>query len=453
MAAPRSKRAGVTLGAGVAVVLMYLCWPARHPSVLLISIDWLGPDSLSCYGNTRNATPHIDALATEGVLFTQAICDVPWTRASMASVMTGRYATVHGVRSVFDQLSDGSPTLAETFQKAGYLTGAVISTFQLDHVFQLDQGFDTYDDQFNAALRPSVTHPLHMASMFYGDLGDDRTFLRRKVWNNSLRGDAASTDAAIGWLQRLRGRRFFLWVHYSRLDPSQKARTYSPNAAPTDVEVGRLLQALAELGLAQNTLVVLHADQGRSGPEHGPSGPGTRLYESNLHVPLLMRWPQRLPAGRRVNALVRLVDIFPTVADLAGLQPCAHLDGRSFAGLARGNDERGADEVYCETFLSATAVASREATGPDGSPLRFGIVRRALRDERWKYIRNEPSPPIDLPSAPRVPEEVQRAFASEELYDLTHDPDERHNIVEQEGVAAAGLRTRLDRYVVSPAAP
>lgn len=450
MAEPRRRRAWIALAAGVGVVLTYLLWPARRPSVLLITIDSLRPDFLSCYGSARYATPRIDALAAAGVLFAQAICDVPWTRASMASVMTGRYATAHRVRSLYERLSAGNLTMAETFRKAGYLTGAIVSTFQLDHVFQLDQGFDTYDDRFDAALLPSTTRPLHMASIFYGDLRDDRAFRRGKLLNDSLRGDALSSDAAIGWLRRVGERRFFLWVHYSGPDPSEKVAKHPRSALPTDNDIGRLLQALADLGLDQDTLVVLHADHAQSMLAHSRYGQGTDLYESSLHVPLLMRWPRGLPAGRRVNALVRLVDVFPTVADLAGLPAPAPVDGHSIASLARGTDERGANEVYCETFLSAAAAASRETTGPDGSPLRFGFVRRGIRSERWKYIRNEPSSLIDVPSPADVPEEVRRALMSEELYDLMHDPEERQNVIDREAATAAELRTRLEGYMRRP---
>src|SRR2546425_478754 len=103
-----------------AAVLTWGLWPPPRPNILLITVDALRPDVLSCYGGRRGATPHLDAIAKRGVLFTQAECDVPWTRGSLASVMTGRYATTHRMRSYFDRLPLDAVTMAEVFQRAGY---------------------------------------------------------------------------------------------------------------------------------------------------------------------------------------------------------------------------------------------------------------------------------------------------------------------------------------------
>jgi arylsulfatase A-like enzyme len=454
------RRTCTLLMAGTVTAVAIACWPARRPNVLIITVDALRPDYLSCYGGAAVATPHIDALASGGVLFAQAVCDVPWTRASMASVMTGRYATQHQVRTVYERLGSERPTMAEAFQKAGYRTGAVVSEFQLDHIFQLDRGFDTYDDRFDAAMMASAPRPLHVASIFYGQLDQDRAFRRHKLHNDSRREDALTSDAAIGWLRHAGAQPFFLWVHYFgthellrvHADPEAVMAQYPRDAARVDSEVGRLLRALAAFGFDQNTLVVLHADHGQDLLEHGGVGHGNDLYESSLRVPLIMRWPRGLPAGRRVDALVRLVDIFPSVAELAGVPIPADLAGRSLVGLARGTDARGADEAYCETFLPATAAASQKTTDPDGHQLRFGFVRRGIRSERWMYIRSEPGRLVDIVSPDAVPLALQRAGTREELYDLTRDPAERHNLIGSEGAVAAELRARLERHVPLPPA-
>src|SRR5262249_56535894 len=111
-------------------------------------------------------------------------------------------------------------------------------------------------------------------------------------------------------------------------------RQYKPSIQRVDAQVGRLLGALADAGVERNTLVIIHADHGQNLLDHGTFGHGQDLYDASLRVPLVMRWPGHLPAGQRVDGLVRLVDVYPTVAELAGLGVPAVLDGRSLVGLA-----------------------------------------------------------------------------------------------------------------------
>jgi arylsulfatase A-like enzyme len=447
----------LALAAAVAGLGIFWCWPSYRPNVLLITVNSLRPDYLSCYGGAHGETPYIDALANAGVLFTHAVCDVPWTRASMASVMTGRYATRHGLRLPYQRLPDGSVTMAEAFATAGYRTGAVVGVFDLDHIFRLDRGFDTYDDRFDAPV-PLVSgvRRLHTESIFYGTLEDDRKLERRKLRSDGMRGDAQNTDAAIAWLRRAGARPFFLWVHYFGAHERWRegadltgvigmiTAQYGPSVLRVDAEVGRLVQAVVDLGFARNTLIVLHADHGQSLLEHGQLGAGKDLYESSLRVPLIMWEAGRLPAGRRVDALVRLIDVFPTVATLAGIPVPPGLDGQSLVGLMEGMVERSAGGSYCETALAATAAASQEVTDPDGHLLRIGFVRRGMRMERWKYIRNEPSSLIDVESAPAIPEAVHWGLMREELYDLQNDPTEQRNVIAENPAIADELLRRIE---------
>jgi arylsulfatase A-like enzyme len=432
------------------------CHFRQQPNVLVITVDSLRPDFLSCYAAGHEPTPHFDALAASGVLFAQAVCDVPWTRASMTSVMTGRYASAHRVRSPFDRVAEPSPTLAQAFRMAGYRTGAVVSEFDLDPVFQLNQGFDAYDAHFEAPEVISGEQRVHWPSIFYGDFNYDRQLRRRKLQIDAMRGDAHTSDAAIGWLRRTDARPFFLWVHYfgphERWHPdgtiTEMIGAYQPSVLRSDAEVGRLLDTLHALRLDRNTIVVLHADHGQALMERGGFGHGADLYEEGLRVPLIMRWPEHLPAGKRVDGLVTLVDVFPTLAELAGVPVPAQLDGRSLVALLRGLPATKTRTVYCETYLPALAVVST-TSGPAGKGMRFGYVRRAIRGERWKLIRNDPTALIDAPPGPPLPEELQRSLTSEELYDVEHDPLERNNLVAAEPAVAAELRSRLSQ--VTPA--
>jgi arylsulfatase A-like enzyme len=432
---------------------LWSCTDSR-PNILLITAESVRPDFLSCYSSAHRPTPHIDALADSGVLFTQAVCDAPWTRASMTSVMTGQHPPTHGLHSPYQRVPDNVTTMAEVFRAAGYQTGAVVGAFDLDQIFEIDHGFEKYDDRFHTPQIAFTKRPLHVASVFYGDPPDDRTFRRRKLRNDSVRGDQETTEAAIGQLHRLRSAPFLLWVHYAGTRQRWLSATplgvmmllYQPSVSQLDEEVGRLLQELTTLGLERNTVVVFHADEGLRLVEHPYFGKGETLYEADLRVPLLMRWPNGLPAGRRVQALVRLIDLFPTLTELARLRTPAALEGRSLLPLIRGTQGAVADHAYCETFLSATIEAGQLVKDAEGKQLLLGFVRRGIRTERWKYLRNEPLKLIDLPS-PEIPQTLQESLRTEELYDLSGDPDELHNLVSAEPAVAAQLRTQLSHYL------
>ena len=356
----------------VAALPAWLVWPARRPSVLLISIDAMRPDYLSCYGGRHAPTPHIDALAAAGMTFTQAVAHEPWDRASMASVLTGRYAAAHRVRSVFDRLPT-TITMATAFAAAGYRTAAVVSDFDLDHIFGLDQGFQAYDDRYTSTRwRPRHAPPVHRASIFYADPGQDRSFRRVKLPADSIRNDAEVTDSAIAWLRRVGARPFFLWVHYfgpyPGADADARLAEYQHAVQRADAQVGRLLEWLDARQLDRNTIIVLHASRGTSLGERGASVPGGELYDSSLRVPLIIYWNGRIPAGKRYGGMVRLIDLFPTLADLAGVAPPANLDGRSLAGVLRGREDQQITEAYCETYLPATADFARSYAPPMAPP-------------------------------------------------------------------------------------
>jgi len=420
--------------------------------VLLISIDSLRPDYLACYGGGHKPTPHIDALAAAGVTFTQAIADVPWERASMASVLTGQYASTHRVRSLFDRLPDTNATAAAAFAAAGYRTAAVVSDFDLDHIFRLDQGFQTYDDRYSAPLRRTLDErPVHRASIFYGDLSQDRSFRRHKLEADSLRDDAGVTDAAIGWLRHVGAQPFFLWVHYFGPHPQPQPddnvawvlAEYQVAVRRVDGEIGRLLGMLNEMQLDRNTIIVLHAGRGTSLLERGDFAPGGDLYDTTLRVPLIIYWRGRIPAGTREGAMVRLIDILPTLTELSGVAPLPTVDGRSLVGLLRGTQRDESPDAYSETYLPATAVASQSARRPDGSLVRFGFVERGLRTPRWKYLRSDPSRLIDVRASDPTAEPPGTVF--EELYDLLQDPGEKDNLISRDPATAAMLRDALER--------
>jgi arylsulfatase A-like enzyme/tetratricopeptide (TPR) repeat protein len=374
----------------------------RDVNVLLITLDTLRADHLSCYGSKKVATPNIDALAARGVLFTQAVAQVPLTTPSHASILTGTYPQVHKLRDNGGFVLDGSiPTLATLTKDNGFETAAFVGAAVLNRHFGLNRGFDHYGDNLNekpnAKLLPGVVA--------------------------ELRGDAV-TRRALDWLdQRAKPgtgtppvKNFFLWAHYYDAhfpyDPPEPYGTrfqkdkYSGEIAYVDQQVGELLKGLAARGLAERTLVVLMADHGESLGDHGEFTHGVFLYDSTMHIPLMIAGPG-LPAAKVITRQVRSIDVMPTVADYLGLSPGSQAQGISLLPSVLEDKPWPPNFAYMETLYPKTALGWAEL--------------RAVRTDEWKYV-----------AAPKP-----------ELYHLPEDPAEVRSVKESRSDQA----TRLDQHV------
>jgi arylsulfatase A-like enzyme/Tfp pilus assembly protein PilF len=363
--------------------------PPPRESLLLVSIDSLRADRLGYAGYAAARTPRLDGLAAGGIVFSQAATTVPLTLPAHASLMTGALPARHAVRDDGQPLGDGVVTLAEVLRAAGYRTGGFVGSFLLDSRWGLDRGFDRYGD----ALEPA-----------------------RAAEAPERRGDRVVAEA-LAWLDEDTQRPFFAWVHlndphrpYDAAEPyrSQFAAgpsgAYDAEVAWTDSLVGRLLDHLDRGGLGAHTWVVVVGDHGEALGEHGEEGHGFFLYEATLHVPLLVRAPQRVHAV--VDEPVSVVDVMPTV--LKGLL------GHVPAG-AQGRD-----------VLPRAASAPpppRAALSETWLPrLRFGWSELlAIRDGRYKYIQ-----------APRP-----------ELYDLVEDPGETRDLAAADSARTSGFQKAL----------
>ena len=307
---------------------------AAEPNVLLVTIDTLRPDRLSCYSPKYVRTPAIDALAAQGVLFEKAFAHCPITLASHANILLVTTPLFHGVsENSKTKVADVFMTMAKHFKSAGYATGAFVGAFPLDSRFGLDQGFDVYDDAF--PTKPASAN-------FYSE-----------------RRAEVVVAAALNWLGQQKGK-WFCWVHvfdphapYAPPEPyaSQfKSDPYSGEAAYVDAQLGRLFTELRKRGESDGLVTVLTADHGESLGEHGELTHGYFGYNSTLHVPLLIAGPGLKPG--RVAEAVSHVDIFPTVCELAGLKlPAATLQGASLVPLMSGRNA-AARPIYIESLDS-----------------------------------------------------------------------------------------------------
>jgi arylsulfatase A-like enzyme/Flp pilus assembly protein TadD len=368
---------------------------APHPHVLLVTVDTLRPDALGWVAG-RNATPAIDALARESFRFAAARSPVPLTLPAHTSVMTGLDPPRHGVHDNGQVLGPAPRTLAEALRARGYATGAVVSGFPLRAVFGLDRGFDRYDDRIPAE----------------GDEWRERPALE-------------TTEAALAWVRaQPRGRPWFLWVHYydphdpytppDRLRRPGPRGAYDGEVAAVDEAVGRLRDGLARVPASEGVLTVLAADHGESLGEHGEDTHGFFVYESTLQVPLLFHFPGRVRPGESAQS-ARLVDVGPTLLELAGAPALPDTDGVSLAPLLEGRTQE-IPPAYAESYEPWLSYG--------WAPL-FGLRAGDLK----------------LVDAPR-----------RELYDLARDPGEKDNRLASSPDEARRLLDLLDarRRVSAP---
>ncbi len=379
----------------------WMQWSLVHPprNVLLITIDTMRSDRLSSYGYERSRTPNMDRLAKDGVRFALAYCDIPWTTGSVASTMTSTFGPKHGVKTFVNKLPDDRTTMAEVLKEHGFSTGAVLASFATDSAYNLDQGFDTYDDELDTPvfLRPGqAVEKVEIASP-----GEelDKDEVNEKIANDGYRSDVSVADAAVRWLQSHRTGNNFLWVHFFGpherfvLEPgtnhAQRVITdYDADTRLTDWSLGRVLDELDRLHLSDDTLVMLHSDHGQALREHGIFGHGHDIYDESVRVPMLMRLPGRIPAGTTITSLVRNVDIFPTVADFLGIAAPPDIDGRSLRPLIRGESLPDAP-AYME-LIDATPITV--AMIPSGSYFA-GSSWHGVRLGSWKYMNVGLNPP------------------------------------------------------------
>lgn len=421
---------------------------AGQPNVLLIVLDTVRADRLSLYGYSRDTTPFLARLGQESTVFTQAISTSSWTMPSHASLFTGLYPNQHGAHG--DRLDTQDATLAEVFAAQGYRTaGFTANTVMTQRRTGLNRGFQHYDDLFSslmdAASRTTFGRRLARFAPRFGHY-DEPGRKNAAVINRSF----------LAWLDsRGAGRPFFVFLNYfdahaPYLPPRDFAARFSaqPDALVTrrpfdgwaysgepveaavremesdaydaslaylDAQLQRLFEQLQARGLADNTLLVITSDHGESIFEHGALGHSINLYREALHIPLLLRWPGKVPAGLRDARPVDLTAVPATLLDLAGIPaawPSASL--APFQPQSPGPAARPLSEL------------AHNPDAPKHWPNQNGWLKSLVTD-RWHLILHQSGRAelFDWQADPK------------ELHDLARD---RHLVVEQ---LTAKLTSRL----------
>jgi arylsulfatase A-like enzyme len=360
----------------------------RPRLVIVYLIDALRADHLGLYGYPRATSPEIDQLATESVVFDAAYAQASWTRPSVGSLFTGRLPSRHGAVRRSHRLRPDVATLSEVFRDAGYRTAAFFTNPNLLSDFGFDRGFDKYVDIASVGIEADADE-VHTAVLEHLDT---------PAWPQFLYVHTIEPHAPYTPPPPFQKR--FIGEHVPAPDDVERppeARLvldlYDGEIAYADHALGGFLDALRERGLYDDSLFVLLSDHGEEFLEHGNIRHGLTLFEEQIHIPLLVRFPHARWGGRRVREPVRVVDILPALVDLLGEEAPTGLDGSSFLGLISGSDAIDRRVLFSEQNMDSSVLTS-------------------LREGDLKLIKRE-SP------------ETMRGV---ELYDLANDPGEREDV-------------------------
>jgi arylsulfatase A-like enzyme len=413
---------------------------ARRPDILLVSLDTLRPDHLSLYGYPRPTSPELDLWARSAVVFEKTVTAAPWTLPAHLSLLTGLDAVHHGVNHRGRAPQDLT-LLAESLRRAGYETQAITGGGFLDPQYGLDQGFDRYRYWPEHTAEEELVTAIAAAERWLAEPSPRPLFLffhtyethypyraRSPFFERFAAGHAKPnerdlgyvnmpTDEEDGWLLAKEWRSPAEDGSAAPLDAEQQrllVALYDSGIAFADSQIGRLLARWGERPRADASIVAVTSDHGEALGEKGVAG-HAYLEDFNALVPLVVRFPGGRPAGR-VATQVRLIDLAPTLLEVAGLAPPANIDGASLLELARvGKGEPRPGWTY-------SSFANR------GLALRLA--------DRWKYIFNNTAwKPLQ---------------GREALYDLRRDPREE-NPLPTDPERLAALRRRAQAHLAQTA--
>ncbi len=334
------------------------------PNILLITVDTLRRDGFGCYGGPPETTPCADSLAASGRMFSNASSCSPWTLASLASLMTGHYPSTTGVLTARNRLSNHFQTMAEFLGEHGFHTHAIVSNIWLRPVFGMSQGFEIFNHR--APPEPAAQYQAFFGYRVYRLI----SHLRMVASDAPPESAQDVADQVCSFLESAPPSPFFLWLHFNDVhDPYRPPPGFRPPMEPgyrgpfrmtsgsmmtlrqggriseadrrriralysgeiryVDSQMRRVLSSLREAGLADSTVVIVTSDHGEEFWEHDNVMHGHTVYSELMEIPLVISWPGRIQCGDIDDRLSSLVDLLPTVAGLAGLEPPRDLPGRS----------------------------------------------------------------------------------------------------------------------------
>lgn len=370
----------------------------KNLNVILITLDTLRADYVSAYEPGNADTPNLDKAASDGVLFERCIAQSPLTLPSHTSILSGTYPLHHQIRDNGGFLvPDNLELISEVLKKKGYATSAFIASYVLHSKWGIDQGFDTYSDDFDLSRYEKIS------------LG------------NVQKPAGQVLKDARQWLTEHKDKKFFTWIHlydphtpYEPPPPFKEKyprRPYRGEVEYTDYELGGFFQFLDQQKISSNTLIIIAADHGEGLGQHDERTHGFFIYDTTVHVPLIIRAPFKFPV-QRVKDTVELIDIAPTILDALQIPVPQSYQGESLLGLMTGKNKRKKKNAYTETYYPR---------------LHFGWseLKALYYDNGWKYIQ-----------APK-----------HELYDVSVDKNEADNLALKKSYQATKAKQRIERFI------
>jgi arylsulfatase A-like enzyme len=435
------------------------------PNIIIIVADALRADHLSCYGYKRDTTPNIDELAKEGALFKTCIAQSSWTRPSVASLFTSLYPSMHLAYTVNQRLPEYLTTMAEVLKGKGYTTCGISANLILKEEFGYSQGFDYYNVETQESIYACFCSK--RKDLLFGMLGE---WLFKRMFKpyDAVEIDCdLLTQKALNWIEKKGGSPFFLYLHY--MDPhapynppesyermysedykgkkyrmgevirlKKMGREISPKELQNIIDrydgeitfmdeyIGKLINALKEMQLFENTLLVFTADHGEAFFEHNDTTHGQSLYNELIHVPLIITYPKLIKRNTVIDTPVAMIDIMPTIMEVLNIPCFNEMQGKSFLTLFQ--DE---DPIKHKEFIISELFVQRGKGG----------WCTAIITKDYKYILIENSLNNILGSKKLAHKKLQ------EFYDLRNDPKELYNIFCPKSEAVGKLKKKLLVYL------
>lgn len=424
--------------------------PSKHPNIILLVVDTLRADRLTLYGYAHPTAPSLERLAADAVTYSDVTAEAPWTKPSIATILTSLDTKKHGVAELFDVLPAECLTLAETLQANGYQTAAIIANPLLGKDFGYSQGFGHFEvlehqsraeSVFDRANQWLASRDPQRPFLLYLHLFDPHvpydppseyaaTWLRRHGLQSSPGVESWTANGQDHWLAgylalTLELERECQTGHATRSPGmvEQGSALYDGEIEYTDRQLGRWLETIKELGLYDDSMIVFTSDHGEEFGEHGHLGHLHSLYQQLLAVPLLIKFPTNVRAGECITESCHHLDILPTILEVAGLPTPAKAMGRSLT--------RQAAPVPHLSRVDAGSEATRLAKLSDEHKATVGHSRGySLRSGNLKFIRFEAS---RVPVAPLA------------LYDLSKDPGELNNLAPERPATLLWLNSLVAR--------
>jgi len=442
----------------------------NKPSIFLAVMDTVRPDHLSCYGYTKKTTPNIDKIAQEGVLFENAFSVAPWSLPAHASMFTGMYPSQHEVLGKNLYLDEEVPTIAEIFSSQGYETLGICRNHWVSSQTGLHRGFKRFISSLNPSYLERFSTRLSLDWIIFCLETDVRSMLYNWVYQARV---LQETKKWILKSQKM-NKPFFIFVNYfeahTPYDPPQPFKNkfekihnretdlkkirdvfnsrhgfpyitkecevskedwevvkswYDGGIGCIDFFFGKLLEFIKERGLYDDTFIVITSDHGENFGEHQLANHVFCLYDTLLHVPLIMRYPEHAQEEKRIANLVSNIDVFPTLLSILKIK-VKNNPKISAINLVPFKNRTYREHIFAEYSPAYTDIKDLKSLCPSIDQTLFDKYNRSMKCVRTKDFKY-----------------IITSDGKEELYDLEKNPDETRNVIDEFRKKAEELKSVL----------